>query len=141
MNEAAELVTDALLDNYFKTCLLGGKAYTISNPNIKVMLRGLNAWSKIDFNDQKQSLGSVINQIPQNAPAILRGLSLFIAGDVRFWRVKAYLVYRELLKGNSPTPEEMHQSVDSVITMIQAKDFFECAALVKSVAKTAAEKQ
>lgn len=141
MNEAAELVTDALLGKYFKTCFLGGKAYSISNPNIKVILRGLNAWSKLNFNDDKQSLVSVIGQIPQNATHILKGLSIFIVGDVRFWKIKSFFLYRDLMNGRSPSPEEMLKAVDEIITLIQAKDFFECAALVKSVAKTAAEKQ
>lgn len=42
MNEAAKLVTDAVIGNRYKTIVAGRKVYTIYSPCIKVICRALN---------------------------------------------------------------------------------------------------
>lgn len=135
MNEAAKLVSDSLIGNGFKTISLAGTTYKIYPPSIKIICRGINRWSDVDFDHEEQNTFSVIAQIPSNASSILRGISSFIIGDVRFAHYKSTRLYKRL---ECATPHEISMAIAIIIEMIGAQDFFDCAVLLKSVVKMAA---
>ncbi len=135
MNEAAKLVSDSLIGNNYKTISIANKTYKINPPSIKVICRGISEWADVDFNHEEQNTFSVIAQIPNNASSILRGISSFIVGDVRFAHYKSIRLYKRL---GHATPHEISIATALIIEMIGAQDFFDCAVLLKSVVKMAA---
>lgn len=138
-NIAAKEITDALLGVDFRTIFLGGKAYTIYPPTFKILARGLREWSNLKFNEENQTALKVISQIPKNSDSMLKGIAFFIIGDIKFYRWKAWLLFRKLKKGTpTPTPKETSEAIDNIVGLIQARDFFESAALLKNVVKTMA---
>lgn len=133
-NEAAKEITRALLGVDFKTVFLGGKAYTIHVPTAKIITRSLHEWADIDFNIENQTKASVVGQIPTNINPILRGLSFLIVGDVRWYRWKAWLLYRKLRWGTpTPTNNEIYKALIVAVSLMGADDFFDCAALLVNV--------
>jgi hypothetical protein len=141
-NEAAKLVAESLLGVSFRTILINNEAYTIYPPTIKIICRGIREWSKIDFNEEDTNKIDVIKGIPDNSSTILRGLCYFIVGDVKGYRWKAYRLFRKLRYGTpSIRPDDMREAVKTTFDLIQGQDFFDCAALCKSVAKMAANRK
>lgn len=133
-NEAAKEVTGALLGVGFKTVFLGGKAYTIHPPTIKIIARSLHNWSDLNLDLENQTKASVIGQIPSNINPIIQGLSFLIVGDVKWYRWKAWLLYRKLRWGTpTPTNEEIHKALTETIRLMGADDFFDSAVLLVSV--------
>lgn len=137
MDEASKIITESLNNGLFKTVIVKDKAYTIYPPTIKIISRALAPLSQIEIND-KQSELSIIGEIPSNAPYIIKSLSVFIVGDVNNWRWKAHRLGKRLERS---TPSELNEALKAAIELIQGKDFFDCAALAKSVVKMAANQK
>lgn len=138
-NKAAKLVADSLLGVDFKTIFICGKAYTIYPATVKIICRGLSQWAQIGMNLEDQTKISVISQIPANYKPILRGLSYFVTGDVKGYRLKAYKLYLEWTRGTpSALPRDMSLAVYTAIELIQGQDFFDCATSCKNVVKMVA---
>lgn len=135
-NEAAKLVSEALLGEDYKTIFLNGKAYTIHAPVTKVICQIVKEWSCIDFNSSKeQTLMSVIAQIPKNRKPIIRGICRAIIGNDRFAIFKSWKLEREL----DGTTSELNEAVTATIELMGAEDFFHCALSCESVTKTVAK--
>lgn len=135
MDKAAELVSDSVLGNSFVTVVLAGKPYTVYPPAIKVVCRAISSFSKIGVDGEYTKL-SIIGEIPENAPHIIKGLAALIVGDVKFWRWKARRIKKVL---ESSTLQELKEATESIISLIGGDDFFAVAACLKSVIGMAAK--
>ncbi|WP_165021527.1 hypothetical protein [Dysgonomonas sp. ZJ279] len=135
-NDAAKLVSDSLLGTDFKTVMLGSEGYTIKPPTIKIICRGLAYWSKMNFNLDIQNKADAIAQIPRSYKEMLKGLCVFIIGDVKFWKYKTYRLSRKLEKC---TPKEINEAIVIAINLIGSDDFFLCARSCSSVTKIVAK--
>lgn len=141
-NEAAKLISDAVLGYDFKTILIGEKGYSIYPPTIKIICRAVAEWSQLNFDFTDMRKISTIGQIPECCKPMLRGLSYFVVGDVRHHRWKAYRLYRKWMYGTPGiTPDEMNEAVQTAFELIQAQAFFDCATTCASVAKMVAKPQ
>ena len=83
MNEAEQLVSEALLGLDTKTIILGSKGYSVKAPTIKTMCLGLSEWAKIYLNLKDQTNLSLVTQIPEISKHQLRGISRFIESDIQ----------------------------------------------------------
>lgn len=121
MNEAAKLVSEALLGLDSQTVFLCGKAYEIKPPTIKIMCLGLKEWANIDLNLKNQTNISLALQIPENAKHQLKGISHFIAGDTPL----ADKLYNEWLTVDpGVTQDELNIAIDVILGLIDTKNFF-----------------
>lgn len=131
-NEAAQLVSEALLGLDYKTIFLGGKAYEVKSPTIKIMCLGLNEWAKIDLNLKEQTNLSLVTQIPEISKHQLKGISRFIAGDTPL----ADKIYNEWINDNpSVTQEEISIAIDTILDIIGTESFFKYAQSCLSATK------
>ena len=132
VNEAAKLVSEALLGLDSKTIFLCGKAYEIKPPTIKTMCLGLNEWAKIDLNLKEQTNLSMALQIPENAKRQLKGISRFIAGDTPV----AEKIYNEWISDEpGVTQEELNFAIDTILELIGTESFFKYAQSCLSATK------
>ena len=137
-NEATKLVTESLLGLDFKTVVLAGKSYSVFQPTIKIICRGLKEWSRLDFELDKEK-GISIADIPTNAPLILKGLAYFVGGEVENWEDNAQSLYEKWMNDTpSVLPREMYEASKTIIEILGVDDFFGCAILLTSVTKMAA---
>lgn len=121
MNEAAKLVSEALLGLDYKTIFIGGKAYEVKAPTIKAMCLGLSEWAKIDFNLKDQTNLSLVTQIPEISKHQLRGISRFIESDIQL----ADKIYNEWINEDpSVSQDEIDIAVDAILELIDTKNFF-----------------
>lgn len=135
MNEAAKLVSDSILDESFSTIILGKEIYIIYPPSIKVLCRAISRFSKIGMDGEYNKL-TVLAELPENKPYIIKGLSILIVGDVNNWRWKAYKIENKLSKLSLSNLNKLRKDV---ISLAGGDDFFECAASLKSMSKVAAK--
>lgn len=121
MNEAAKLVSEALLGLDYKTIFIGGKAYEVKAPTIKTMCLGLSEWAKIDFNLKDQTNLSLVTQIPEISKHQLRGISRFIESDIQL----ADKIYNEWINEDpSVSQDEISIAIDVILGLIDTKNFF-----------------
>lgn len=135
MDKAAELVSDSILGNSFITVVISGKPYTVYPPTIKVICRAVSSFSKMGVDGEYTKL-SVIGEIPENTPHIVKGLASLIVGDVKCWRWKSRRVEKVFM---SSTLQELKEVTESIIPLIGGDDFFAVAACLKSVTGMAAK--
>lgn len=132
MNEAAKLVSEALLGLDYKTIFMGGKAYEVKAPTIKTMCLGLSEWAKIDFNLKDQTNLSLVTQIPEISKHQLRGISRFIESDIQL----ADKIYNEWINEDpSVSQDEISIAIDVILGLIDTKNFFLYANSALSAAK------
>lgn len=136
MNEAAELVSDSILGEGYSIDL-SGKIYTIYPPCIKVVLRTIREFSKISMDGEYTPL-NVLSEAEGNAPHIIKGLSLAIAGDCLLYKIKAFFIKRRLLKMRFSDLKELNAQC---ISMMGGEDFFQSAILAKNAAKMVAKQK
>jgi hypothetical protein len=129
MNEAAKLVTDSALGIDFKTIFLNNKAYTVYPETIKILCRAIHYWSQMDFNADNQTNLTVVFQIPENAPCMLRGLSVLVVGDVKHWKLKSRRLYKSWMKG-SIRPKEFLTAVKEALETQDGQSFFTLSTLL-----------
>lgn len=140
MNEAAKLVSDSLTGNDFQTVFIAGKAYIIHPPTAKIMARGLGIWADFDFDEKDQTNLTVIGQMPQNIDCLLKGLAMFVAGDVQGYERKARRLYKQWRKGTpSADLKEVIDAAKITLNLIPASDFFAFALSLKSALKMIAK--
>ena len=133
MNKAAKLVSDSLTGNDYRTVLIAGKAYSVYPPTIKIMTRGFSHWSEVKFDTEGQTGFSIMAQMPGSFPEIVKGLCLFVTGDVKHWQLKAYRLYRKWMKGTpAARPDEIARAIDKVLALIPAQVFFSSVNSLKS---------
>ena len=134
MNEAAGLVVDSIQNENFKIISIRGKIYSVYPPTIKIICRAISSFRKIGLDGEYSRL-SVIAEIPDNVPYIIKGLSLLIVGNAWNWRWKSRGVEKVL---ESATLRELREATEIAISLIGPDDFFGCAACLKSMTGTAA---
>lgn len=124
MNNAAKIVSDALLGLDFKNVEIGGMVYTIKSPTIKVICSAIRYFSKVEMNGD--NIIDAINSIPEITEDMLNGLSCFICGNES--------LSKDLLNG---TFEEIKDAVQVCFSMMDISAF-QCASLMKNVSMLAA---
>ena len=137
MNEAAKLVTDAVIGNRYKTIVAGRKVYTIYSPCIKVICRALNEFSHIELPGSDTMIG-FLSGIGEITPYLVRGVAALIAGNVDNWEQERDRIAAEL---EEATPEELKDAREISISLMNGRDFFACAALTMNVATMAAKQR
>ena len=80
MNQAAKIVSDALLGMDFKNVEIGGIVYTIKPPTIKIICRAIRHFSNIGMTGD--NILEAINELPEATEDMLKGISCFICGSV-----------------------------------------------------------
>lgn len=135
MNEAAKLVSDSVLGEDFITIKIGQKAYTVYPPAIKILCRAISEFSKIGMDGEYNKL-TVLAELPENVPHIIKGISALIVGDVKCWRWKSYRVGKAL---KSLSFQELKNIIEDVLPLLGGDSFFACAASLKSMSKIAAQ--
>lgn len=135
MNEAAKLVSDSVLGEDFATIKIGMKAYTVYPPTIKILCRAVSEFSKIGM-DGEYNKTTVLAELPENAPYIIKGLSALVVGDVKCWRWKAHRIGKSL---ESLNLQELKSIIEEVLPLLGGDAFFACAASLKSMSKIAAK--
>lgn len=136
MNEAAQLVSEALLGLDSKTVFICGKAYEIKTPTIKVMCLGLKEWANIDLNLKEQTNMSLALQIPKIVKCQLKGIGYFIAGDTPL----SDKLYSEWIN-NDPgvTQDELNIAITTILSLIDKEAVFrtaqECLSAAKIIAR------
>lgn len=132
MNEAAKLVSEALLGLDYKTIFIGGKAHEVKSPTIKTMCLGLSEWAKIDFNLKDQTNLSLVTQIPEISKHQLRGISRFIELDIQL----ADKIYNEWINEDpSVSQDEIDIAIDTILSLIDKEKVFRSAQGCLSAAK------
>lgn len=139
MNEASKLVSESILGEDFKLLSISssGKTYAVYPPTIRVIIRAIKYFSQVHFSDEHNGV-SVLSEMTRNSPLIARGLSCLVAGDGILWKIKAWRVYRSLMK---MTNEEMREAMEVVIPLLGGSDFFVCATLAKQLAGMVAKQK
>lgn len=136
MNEAAKLVSEALLGLDYKTIFIGSKAYEVKAPTIKTMCLGLSEWAKIDLNLKDQTNLSLVTQIPEISKHQLRGISRFIESDIQL----ADKIYNEWINEDpSVSQDEISIAIDVILGLIDTKNFFLYANSALSAARIIAD--
>ena len=135
MNKAANIVAESLTGDRFVTIVLKGEGHTVYPPVIKVLLRAIQSLAKIEVPDKANWIDALFS-IPGNVERIIKALAIIIAGNVDDWENKSKEIVSSL---NESTLEELKEVFGKVVSLIHVDDFFDCAALAKSVARMAAE--
>ena len=120
---AAKIVTSAILDMDFKTVVVAGNAYIIMPPTMK-KLAGAGYWlSDINGDTIKEVLLS-----KENLEAFAHALSWLIQGDES--------LFEELLNG---TDRELSDALEEAYSLISTENFSKLLALAKNVANLTAK--
>lgn len=135
MNKAANIVAESLIGDRFVTIVLKGEGYTVYPPTIKVLLRAIKSFSKVDIPDKANWIEALL-VVPDNVEHMIKALSFVIAGNVDNWEDRSEEIAIAL---KDSTLEELKDAFGKVVSLIHVDDFFHCAALAKSVARMAAE--
>ena len=128
MNEAGQLVSEALLGLDAKTVFMNGKAYEIKPPSMKVMCLGFKEWAKITIDTKEQTSLSMMSQIPEILEHQLKGISYFV--DYK----QADKLYEEWSEGDI-TEQEIGLAIDSIMSVINYNSVFRNAQLALSAVK------
>lgn len=120
---AAKIVTSAILDMDFKTVVVAGNAYIIMPPTMK-KLAGAGYWlSGIKGDTIKEVFLS-----KDNIEAFSHALSWLIQGDES--------LFEELLNG---TDKELSDALEEAYSLISTENFSKLLALAKNVANLTAK--
>lgn len=124
MNQAAKIVSDALLGMDFKNVEIGGKIYTIKPPTIKVICRAISHFSKIGMDGD--NIMEAIKELPRATEDMLKGISCFICGNED--------LAKDLENG---TFEEIKNALEVCFSMMDISAF-QCVSSMKNVSMLAA---
>lgn len=80
MDKSAKVISDAILGDDFKTVVVGGKAYTIEAPTIKVIAGVAGCLSEIDLSDKAESFRDLLLS-NKDADQYAKALSWMVNGD------------------------------------------------------------
>lgn len=136
MNDAAKLVSEALLGEDFKTIFICNKAYVVQAPSIKIMCRGLKEWSCLSVQGDKQTKLSATLQVPENIESILKGVSIFIVGNRPDYEKESNKLLDEWDKDEiGVSQDELNLAIDSILHLIDVNSFFQYAQKCLSATK------
>ena len=124
MNQAAKIVSDALLGIDFKNVEMGGKIYTIEPPTIEVICRAISHFSKIGMDGD--NIMEAIKELPRATEDMLKGISCFICGNED--------LAKDLENG---TFEEIKNALEVCFSMMDISAF-QCVSSMKNVSMLAA---
>ena len=125
MNQAAKIVSDALLGIDFKNVEIGGMIYTIEPPTIKVICRAISHFSKIGMDGD--NIMEAIKELPRATEDMLKGISCFICGNED--------LAKDLENG---TFEEIKNALEVCFSMMDISAF-QCVSSMKNVSMLAAK--
>lgn len=125
-NNAAKIVSSAILGMDFKVVIVNGKSYVIAPPTIK-KLAGASYWlSDIkDGNSIRELLISI-----NNIDSLAHALSWFIQGNDN--------LYEELSHG---TFDEIVEGLDTAYSLLSVKNFLRLSTLVRNVTSLTANQR
>lgn len=135
MNKAAGLVSESLIGDRFVTIVIKGEGITVYPPTIKILLRAIKWLSKVNVPDKANWLDALLS-VPENVEYMIKALSLIMAGDTDNWEDRSEEIVIAL---KDSTLEELKEAFSKVISLIHVDDFFDCAALARSLTRMAAE--
>jgi hypothetical protein len=125
MNQAAKIVSDALLGLDFKNVEIGGMIYTIKPPTIKVICRAIRHFSNIGMTGD--NIMEAIKELPETTEDMLEGISCFICGS------------EDLAKTlENGTFEEIKEALEACFSMMDISAF-QCVSSMKNVSMLAAK--
>ena len=124
MNQAAKIVSDALLGMDFKNVEIGGMIYTIKPPTIKVICRAIRHFSNIGMDGD--NIMEAIKELPKATEDMLKGISCFICGNED--------LTKDLENG---TFEEIKNALEVCFSMMDISAF-QCVSSMKNVSMLAA---
>ncbi|MDR2791319.1 MAG: hypothetical protein LBB27_01055 [Tannerellaceae bacterium] len=133
-NQAAKLVSEAILGSSFKTVVVGGEAYTLYPPTIRTIARAISHFATVDMQGVETG-AEVIARIPASSGALVQGLAVLIVGDGRFRAFREWYVKRRLFRGSCA---ELKEAMTVAVSLMGAEDFFVSASLASSVARMGA---
>ncbi len=125
MNQAAKIVSDALLGLDFKNVEIGGVVYTIKPPTIKVICSAIRYFSNIGM--VGDNIMETIKELPQATDDMLKGISCFICGNENMAKA---------LKNG--TFDEIKVALETCFSMMDISAF-QCVSLMKNVSMLAAK--
>lgn len=124
MNQAAKIVSDALLGLDFKNVEIGGIVYTIKPPTIKVICRAIRHFSSIGMTGD--NIMQAIKELPEATEDMLKGISCFICCN------------EDLTKAlENGTFEEIKNVLEVCFSMMDISAF-QCVSSMKNVSMLAA---
>lgn len=123
---AAKIVSSAILGMDFKVVIVNGKSYIVTPPTIK-KIAGAAYWlSDVkDGKDMRELLASINNVEP-----LAHALSWFIQGND--------ILFEELSNG---TLDEVIDGLESAYSLLSTKNFLRLSVLAKNVARLAAKQR
>lgn len=133
-NKAAILVAKLVSGKRFKTFVIGGKAYTMRSPTIKIMCRAISEFAMTDIDFEKGFTEQFLS-IPRNMEHITKGLAYLFVGDKDDYEAKAYDVASMLENGSI---EELSAALYAFFEMTSMQEVFQVAASAKKYAEVAA---
>ena len=122
MNQAAKIVSDALLGLDFKNVEVGGTFYTIKPPTI---CRAIHHFSNIDMTGD--SIIEAVKNLPEITNDMLKGISCFICGNEDLAGMLA-----------NGTFEEIKEALEICFSMMDISAF-QCVSSMKNVSMLAAK--
>lgn len=125
MNQAAKIVSDALLGLDFKNVEIGGMIYTIKPPTIKVICRAIRHFSNIGMTGD--NIMEAIKEFPEATEDMLEGISCFICGSEDLAKVL-----------ENGTFEEIKEALEACFSMMDISAF-QCVSSMKNVSMLAAK--
>ena len=125
MNQAAKIVSDALLGMDFKNVEIGGIVYTIKPPTIKIICRAIRHFSNIGMTGD--NILEAINELPEATEDMLKGISCFICGSGD--------LVNTLENG---TFEEIKEALEVCFSMMDISAF-QCVSSMRNVSMLAAK--
>lgn len=127
MNKAAKLVAESILGNYFKSFVMGGRAYKIKEPTIETILNAITEYSVVD--KEKIKAGDYL-EIKEYYVRLLKALAVFVYGDKDRW-----------VEFKGGTANEMGQAHNIVTELLTPSGFFLSAALAVRISEMAAKQK
>lgn len=125
MNQAAKIVSDALLGLDFKNIEIGGIVYTIKPPTIKVICRAIHYFSNIGMTGD--NIVEAIKELPEATEDMLKGVSCFICGNEDLVKVL-----------ENGTFEEIKEALEICFSMMDIS-VFQCVSSMRNVSMLAAK--
>lgn len=125
MNQAAKIVSDALLGLDFKNIEIGGIVYTIKPPTIKVICRAIHYFSNIGMTGD--NIVEAIKELPEATEDMLKGVSCFICGNEGLSKVL-----------ENGTFEEIKDALEICFSMMDISAF-QCVSSMRNVSMLAAK--
>ena len=124
MNQAAKIVSDALLGLDFKNVEIGGVVYKIKPPTIKVICSAIHHFANIGMTGD--NIMEAIKKLPGVTEDMLKGISCFICGNEN--------MAKALENG---TFDEIKEVLEICFSMMDISAF-QCVSLMKNVSMLAA---